>query len=218
MTLDRFEQEVLDCDAALRSLPGYTKIFRFPYLKEGDTAGKRDGFRTFLKSVDYRAGPVSIDTSDWYYSSRLRERLAADLNTDPQPWREAYLNHLYDRATYYDRLSREVLGRSVTHVMLMHHNLINALFLVDVIHLFRDKGWQVVDARVAFEDPLYRMEPTILPAGESILWALAKEKHVSGLRWPGEDDQYEKPALDAVEAAHPRRGTSADTTPRGPSR
>jgi hypothetical protein len=83
--------------------------------------------------------------------------------------------------------------------MLMHHNLINALFLPDVIRLFEDKGWKIIDAQSAFEDPVYQMQPDTLPAGESILWALAKQHGVPGLRWPGEDDIYEKPLLDALQ-------------------
>ena len=199
VTLAKFEQDMLACDAAIRDLPGFTKIFRFPYLKEGDTAAKRDGFRAFLKSVDYRTGPVSIDTSDWYYSSRLRERLLQDPRFDINRYRDAYLRHLYDRAEYYDGLSQKVLGRSILHVTLMHHNLVNALFLGDAIQMFRNRGWQVIDARVAFEDPVYKSEPNVLPAGESILWALAKQKKVPGLRQPGEDDTYEKPILDRLQ-------------------
>jgi hypothetical protein len=42
------------------------------------------------------------------------------------------------------------------------------------------------------------MRPDILPAGESILWALAKQKGVPGLRYPAEDDVYEKPILDRL--------------------
>jgi hypothetical protein len=39
-----------------------------------------------------------------------------------------------------------------------------------------------------------------VPAGESLLWALAKEtgKFDSLLRYPGEDDVYEKPKLDRL--------------------
>ena len=38
------------------------------------------------------------------------------------------------------------------------------------------------------------------PAGESLVWALAKEtgKFESILRYPGEDDVYEKAALDKL--------------------
>ena len=193
-----YEQELLTCDKALRDMPGFTRRFRFPYLKEGNTIEKRDGFRTFLDANSYQTGPVSVDASDWYYSERLSHRLKIDPQADTRPYRDAYLNHLYDRARYYDGLSRTVLGRSVAHVLLLHHNLINALFLRDVIQMFKDKGWTLIDSEVAFKDPVYAMRPNILPAGESVLWALAKQKGVQGLRYPGEDDVYEKPILDRL--------------------
>jgi peptidoglycan/xylan/chitin deacetylase (PgdA/CDA1 family) len=198
VSLADYEQELLTCDKAIRDMPGYTRRFRFPYLKEGDTLQKRDGFRAFLDANSYKTGPVSVDASDWYYSERLGERLKRDPQADSRPYRDAYLRHLYNRAQYYDGLSRAVLGRSVAHVLLLHHNLINALFLSDVIKMFRDKGWTLVDSETAFEDPVYAMRPDVLPAGESILWALAKKKGVPGLRYPGEDDVYEKPILDRL--------------------
>ena len=51
----------------------------------------------------------------------------------------------------------------------------------------------------AFEDPVFLKEPQTLPAGESLIWALAKEtgKFNDRLRYPGEDDTYEKP-MDAL--------------------
>ena len=188
VSLNGFEQDVLKCDAAIRSLPGYTKLFRFPYLKEGNTLEKRDGFRLFLTSIDYRPAPVSVDISDWYYNERLRERLKKSPTTDRTLYRDAYLQHLYSRAVYYDGLSKAVLGRSILHVTLLHHKLINALFLADAVQMFRDMGWHVIDATTAFDDPVYSIGPDILPAGESILWALAKQHGMTGLRWPGEDD------------------------------
>ena len=197
-SLADYEQGLLACDKAIRDLPGFTRRFRFPYLKEGNTIEKRDGFRKFLDSIDYKAGPVSVDTSDWYYSERLSARLRRDPHASTDPYREAYLRHLYDRAQYYDGLSRTVLGRSVAHVLLLHHNLINALFLRDVIRMFELKGWAVIDAQSAFKDPVYSMRPDVLPAGESILWALAQQKGISGLRYPGEDEIYEKPILDRL--------------------
>ena len=48
------------------------------------------------------------------------------------------------------------------------------------------------------KDSVYSMRPDIVPAGKSILWALAKEKGVAGLRYPGEDEVYEKPILDRL--------------------
>jgi hypothetical protein len=44
------------------------------------------------------------------------------------------------------------------------------------------------------------LQPNILPAGESLIWALAKQsgKFDSELRYPGEDDVYENPRMDAL--------------------
>lgn len=197
-SLADFERELLACDGALRDLPGFTRRFRFPYLKEGDTAAKRDAFRAFLDANSYQPGPVSVDASDWYYSTRLSERLKLQPAADRLAYRDAYLRHLYDRAQYYDRLSQAVVGRSVAHVLLLHHNLINALFLGDVIRMFKDKGWTLIDSDAAFKDPVYAVRPHTVPAGESILWALAKEKGAAGLRYPAEDDIYERPILDRL--------------------
>jgi peptidoglycan/xylan/chitin deacetylase (PgdA/CDA1 family) len=198
VSLADFERELLTCETAIGGMPGFTRRFRFPYLKEGDTAAKRDGFRAFLDAKGYKSGAVSVDASDWYYSQRLSARLKKNAHTDLRPYRDAYLRHLYDRAQYYEGLSHQVLGRSVSHVLLLHHNLVNALFLADVIHLFQAKGWRLIDAEAAFKDPVYVMRPNTLPAGESVLWALAKEKGLPGLRYPAEDDQYEKPILDSL--------------------
>lgn len=197
-TLAAFEADFLKNEALLRDLPGFTRWFRFPYLKEGDTALKRDGARAFLKAGGYRNGHVSIDASDWYYDARLQARLERDPRADLAPWRKAYLDHLWDRAAYYDGLGRQVLGRNVKHVLLLHHNLVNALFLPDVIRMFREKGWTFIPPAEAYQDPAYALEPDVLPAGESLLWSLARERNLGGLRFPGEDETYEKPRLDAL--------------------
>ncbi len=184
------------CDQVIRTLPGYARRFRFTYLKEGDTAEKRDGFRVFLAGQGYLQGQVSVDASDWYYNARLEKALEAKPGLDLAPWRKAYVAHLWDRAQYYDGLSRAVLGRSAKHVLLLHHNLVNALFLGDVIAFFREKGWTLIDAEEAFRDPLYSLQPSTLPGGESLLWSLARQVGLKGLRYPAEDDVYEKDILD----------------------
>jgi hypothetical protein len=67
-----------------------------------------------------------------------------------------------------------------------------------MIHMFRSKGWTIISPAEAFSDPLYSMTPAVLPAGESILWSLAKQARVPHLRYPAEDDVYEKPILDKL--------------------
>ena len=198
VTLQHYIADVQRDEALLDRLPGWTKRFRFPYLKEGDTAAKRDQMRTWLSKNGYASGAVSIDASDWYYDQRYTTWRASHPNADPAPFRDAYLGHLWSRATYYDSLSQKLLGRSARHVLLLHTRRINAEFLADIIAMFRTKGWSIISPAEAYDDPLYAMKPATLPAGESILWSLAKQAGLPDLRYPAEDDVYEKPILDRL--------------------
>lgn len=195
-----YKTDTLRNEKLLAAYPNFTKIFRYPFLKEGDTIESRDDFRTFLQHHDYQIGSVTIDTSDWYISNRLEASLAKNPNTDINLYRKYYLDHIWKRAQYYDKLARAVLGRSPKHTLLVHHNLLNALFLDDVIQMFKDKGWKVIDADVAFKDPVFQKAPNTLPAGESLVWALAKQtgRYESKLRYPGEDERYEKGKMDKL--------------------
>jgi peptidoglycan/xylan/chitin deacetylase (PgdA/CDA1 family) len=190
-TLAAYTEDILRADSLLKDFKGFQKYFRFPMLKEGDTAAKRDGVRSLLARLDYRVGHVTIDTSDWVISSRLSDRLNEQPRTDQQRFRDYYLEHMWDRAQYYDSLGRTLLGRPVKHTILVHYNLLNGLFLDDLIKMFKSKGWQWIDACEAFTDPVFSAKPNVLPAGESILWALAKAngKLDKSLKYPAEDGE-----------------------------
>ena len=195
-----FQAGILRAEQILRPHSGFRKWFRFPALKEGRTRETRDRLRAFLATHGYRNGAVTIDTSDWYYNQRLLNRLKAEPNFDVSRYRQPYLDHIWNRAQYYDAFSREVLRRSVPHTILLHYTLLNALFLTGLLVMFRSKGWGIVDAEEAFADPVFQRQPDTVPAGESLIWALAKEtgRFNGRLRYPGEDDTYEKPLLDRL--------------------
>ena len=177
-----------------------TALFRYPFLKEGDTADKRDRFREVLKERGYRVGHVTIDASDWYVSQRFTARLGKLPKAPIVPYRDYLVAHLLDRAGFYRQLALDVLGRDIRHTLLMHFMPLNAFVLPEVMSAFEAAGWQWIDASLAFEDPVFRSQPQTLPAGESLVWALAKEtgRFENRLRYPGEDEVYEKPKMDAL--------------------
>lgn len=199
-TFEEFTRDVLRAEEILKPLPRYRKLFRFPFLKEGKTAEQRDRMRAFLRERGYRNGHVTIDASDWYVDQRLRERLKQDPRAATEPYRDFYLAHIRERARFYEDLAQKVTGRSVRHTLLIHHNLLNGLFLGDLLRMFQREGWELIDAEDAFRDPLFRVEPNVVPAGESIVWAMAKQsgKFEQLLRYPGEDGEYEKARMDAL--------------------
>jgi len=198
MTLADFEDELEKGEAVVRPHARFTRRFRFPMLKEGDTAEKRDGARKILAARGYTNGHVTIDASDWAFDARLVRRLRREPNADLAPFRAAYVAHMRDRARFYDGLAQELLGRTIAHTLLVHHSLLNALFLEDVLAALVADGFTLVDTDEAYADPLFGELPAVLPAGESLVWSLGRQRGMP-LRYPGEDDVYEKATLDALE-------------------
>ncbi|MBZ5502377.1 MAG: polysaccharide deacetylase family protein [Acidobacteriia bacterium] len=197
---DEFAADFLRNEPVIAPFRQRTRLFRYPFLKEGDTAEKRDRFRALLKDHGYRVGHVTIDGSDWYVDQRMDQRLKRDPAAKVEPYRDYLIAHLLDRAAFYRQLSLDVLGHEIRHTLLVHYHEITALFLPDVIQAFERAGWEWIDASRAFADPVFQAEPKTLPAGESLVWALAAEngRFKDRLRWPGEDDTYEKPKMDAL--------------------
>jgi peptidoglycan-N-acetylglucosamine deacetylase len=205
ITLADYQKELLDCDAVIRTLPGYRKWFRFTYLREGNTVEKRDGMRAFLAAQNYRNANVSLDTSDWRLNDKLVEVLTKDANADITPIKRAYLAHVWQRAEAYRALSQKLQGRDIAQVILLHHNLINALWLGDVIAMFKEKGWTITTPEVAFADPVYQLQPEVAAAGQSLLLSLAKSLglwKLNGTKFDGwerlhDDGDFEIDALKA---------------------
>lgn len=112
LSFEDFSADVLKGESIMKPFAGYRGMFRFPVLKEGDTAAKRDGMRTHLEK----------------------------------------------------------------------------------------HGWWWISAADAFQDPVFRSEPKTVPAGESLIWALAKEtgRFERELRYPGEDGIYERATVDRI--------------------
>jgi len=200
VTLADFESDVLKDEPLIRGHSHFARLFRFPYFKEGNTTEKRDGMRSFLNKHGYRVGRTTIDASDWAISQRLEKRVSTDSKADTVPYGEFFKQHIWDRAQFYDSLACRLLNRGVRHTVVLHHNALNALFLDQLINMFKEKGWKPTDGLHAYADPLYERQPEILPAGESLIWALAKQagKFEGELRYPGEDDTYENPKMDAL--------------------
>jgi len=191
-----FKLELLKADSLLRNYSNFLPLFRFPYLKEGDNQNKVNQIRQTLSDNNYKNGYVTIDASDWYIDSRLRQRLRENPEADIEAFKKFYLNHILERATFYETLSFGLTERHISHTLLLHHNLSSALFLDDLIEMFQKKGWNTISAKDAYHDAIFKETP--LHAGESLIWALAKDsgKYEEVLRYPAEDSRYEKKEMD----------------------
>lgn len=188
--LATFKADFLRCDAMILNLPGYTKLFHFPYLKEGATLNVRDGMRKALAEAGYRDAHVTIPTFDWLIDEHLRTRLKADPRTALEPYRTYYVEDVLDQADQARTLALRLTGREVAHAMLLHHCLLNALFLGDLIRALRANGWTLVSPQEAYADPIYQEAPRTLDTGTSLLRTLAAERGLLPGQTEGLEEAY----------------------------
>lgn len=165
-------------DRLIKPLPGYWRMFRFPFLEEGKNSAEWRRIQEALRQKGYRDAPVSISTYDWSYNAQLHELLKTKPAADITPLRDRYLGHIQACLAGYRELGRELLGREATHAILLHHNLLNAMVMPDLLAMLEREGWTVVSPEVGYKDPLYQEDRADAGYAESILEAIARKRKV----------------------------------------
>lgn len=190
--------DILKNHAFLSRYNGYEKIFRFPYLAEGGSVEKVKIYRNFLRANGFQNGAVTIDTVDWYISSRFETRLKADKNADIEPYRDYYVKAVLTLAEHFQALAERIGQIDVPHSMLMHHNILNGLFLGDALSALKEAGWSLIDAKEVFAHPLYDLEPKTPTRSRSLLSVLAQEKGIEDTGYPEAYRNWGKKTMDAL--------------------
>lgn len=174
----RFKEDLLRLDRLIRPLPGYWPMLRFPFLLEGKGVVERQAVRSMLKEQGYGSAPVSIPTYDWLFNERLHSLLKERPNADIAPLRALYFQHLVGMLKGHRDLGRKLLGRDPVYTILLHHNLLNALVMPDLLRMLDSNGWKVVSPEEAYRDPIYDEDLTTVGYSESHLGAMARKRGI----------------------------------------
>ena len=105
---------------------------------------------------------------------RLVQMLTQDPKVDLSGIKRIYLAHIGQRARAYRELSHRLQGRDISQVILLHHLLINALWLDDILTMFEANGWRIIDPETAYSHPLYQLQPERSAPGQSLLMSMAR--------------------------------------------
>ena len=89
-----------------------------------------------------------------------------------------------------DRLSKQLYGRDIPYVLLMHVGAFDAHMLPKLIALFRQKGFTFVTLQKAQSDPVYRFDPDIGYPGGGTLEELVSK--VKGVNYPDNSKPYKE--------------------------
>ena len=177
--LASFQEDVLRGEPVLKRLldaRGADSLvyFRHPYLNTGPDLETKRAFETWLASRGYRVAPVTHDNSEWIYANAYRR---ADTPEARARVADAYIAYMDTTAAYFERLSRDLFGREIRGVLLIHANALNADHFGRLVDMFRARGYTFITLDEALEDPAYRSDDTYTGrAGMSWLqrWAITR--------------------------------------------
>ncbi|WP_196139563.1 polysaccharide deacetylase family protein [Aliikangiella sp. G2MR2-5] len=184
LSLEEYSQDFEQADLLLRQFDNYRKWFRFPYLREGDTLKKRDGFRRLLKENGFRNAYITLNNYDWYMEGLFQKAIVQGEEISLDKMRDYYIDVLMQSIEHYDQLAVKHLGRSPRHVLLLHEMDISALFIGNLVDELRSNGWKIISPQDAYEDPIAQYQTSnIFKFNPGRIGEIAKDKGQKRQLW-----------------------------------
>ena len=185
-TIEAFKKDVIDGEPITRRLMeekgGTLRYFRHPFLHVGATLDARRAAEAFLAERNYIIAPVTVDGKDYIYASLYAvamrkgdKEMAAKLAAD-------YLRFTDEKFAFSEETANRLMGREISHVLLMHANSINADHFGALADVIKKRGYRFITLEEALKDDVYKQPDTYSgPGGAGWLhhWELTSGKEPS---------------------------------------
>ncbi|HXY41125.1 MAG TPA: polysaccharide deacetylase family protein [Vicinamibacteria bacterium] len=175
------------------------RFFRFPFLREGDTAAKVDAVRAWLARTGQRNLTVTIDDQDWSFEEPwVAARRKGDAGAMAAVSQD-YLSALRLMVRHHEGNGDRLLGRTAPQVLLLHANEVGSANWDALFSWLEETGHRFAGADEVLADAVFADLPR-LPASHGFsLW-----DRLTAVRRDGEARQQVTRLLDEQAAAWTR--------------
>jgi cellulose synthase (UDP-forming) len=139
--------------------PDAPRLFRYPYLHEGNVVDTRRAVRAALHGRGYEITPVTIDVFDWAWNDAYVRCVATGQARAIGMLQQKFLRDADRALDWSERSARLLIGRSIKHVLLLHLGAFDALMLDDLLTMYERRGVRFVSVAEALTDPIYGIDP-----------------------------------------------------------
>ena len=164
ITMEAYKQEILLGERITRPLAEKAglpfRFFRHPYLSAGDNLEIRKALDDFLEKHNYHVAPNTITYQDYTFSGAYEKALRMGDTLLAQRIRDAYLPYTLKQWETSEQQSRELFGREIRQILMVHANRLNADAFGDVAKMMQDRGYTFITIDEAMEDPVYARPDT----------------------------------------------------------
>ncbi len=131
--------------------------FRHPYLETGYPAAAKLQIDNWLAGHGYRIAPVTIDANDWEFAEPYDDAIARHDEARRVRIKAQYLEYTERTIAWYQSASRDLVGREIAFVMLLHATRLNADSIDDFARILKRRKLTGVTLEKAMKDPAYRI-------------------------------------------------------------
>src|SRR5580693_6267616 len=162
--LKAWEDQVIQGESVTRILLGQHKMklryFRHPYLDTGRDLQTRREAEAFLVERGYRIAPVTLDAWDWMFATVYDDAKKRGDTALQQEVVRSYLAYTTEVFSYFEKLSRDLVGYEPNQILLMHANQLEAEHIGEVLDLIRKRGYRFITLENALGDSVYGLPDT----------------------------------------------------------
>jgi peptidoglycan/xylan/chitin deacetylase (PgdA/CDA1 family) len=153
------------------------RYFRHPFLQMGATLETEKAFENFIAQRSYRIAPVTIDTMDWMFLAAYSKARTENVKAMLKRVSDEYLKYVSVKFDYCEKVSGELFGRPIKHILLLHANELNGDNFDALIDVIKGKGYRFVTLERALEDSIYQFPDKYNGTSDWLsLWAFSKGK------------------------------------------
>jgi len=131
--------------------------FRHPTLNTGPDLATRRAFETFLADRGYRVAPVTVDNDEYLYAAAYDRARRRNDQALMDRLGEDYRRYMIALFPFYESLSRDLLGREIPQILLLHANALNAAYVDELAADLSGRGYRFITIDEALADPAYRL-------------------------------------------------------------
>lgn len=159
--IEDFRKDVAANEPALRSLMGTQDWhwFRYPFLREGNTLEKRRAAIAYLRQQGYQVAQTTIDFEDYAWNAPYARCLARNDLASIEWLKSSYLSTASEFIELGQKMARQLYGRDIRHVLLLHLGGFQTVMLPRLIDLLRERGFQLITLEEAQKDAAYQSDP-----------------------------------------------------------
>jgi peptidoglycan-N-acetylglucosamine deacetylase len=156
-------------EAVLAELAGprWLRIFRYPYLHEGESREKREAVQRWLAAHGYTIAQVTVTFDDWAWNSAYARCVERSADGSIEWLKRSFLDAAVRRLEWSRAVSHATFGRQIRHILLLHIGGFVAEMLDDLLSAYRKAGVTMIALDRAMADPAYQLKADSAWQGES---------------------------------------------------